>query len=328
MIRRLVRTVVQLAVIVSSVALFSPSAASSQAPALTPIGRITEAVDTLEIGPGRLYTASGRTLTVYDISNPSRPVRTGAYTFPEEIWSFRVSGSVVHAGVNFFGLGILDVSNPASPVLVGSLKTPGQAKTAAVVGARAVVIDHMEGLVDVDLATPARPVKTGSYFLDGYARDVVAVGSIAYAIDSPSGLYAFDLSKSGPLEPVASVQSGIALRTIEVASAPDAKGRRLAALTGGGTLQIYDVTMAAAPTRLSSIQLTAGGALRAALDGSRAYVADGKGGLQVVDLSRPETPRIVNTHPTGALARDVAVHQGVVMIATAEAIEILRAARP
>lgn len=278
------------------------------------------------MGPGRAYVAAGKTLSIFDISDPARPKRLGSYTFPEEIWSFRVVGSTVYAGGNFFGLGILDVSNASSPTLVGSFKTPGQTKAAAVVGTRAVVIDHMEGLVQVDLSNPAKPVAMGSFFVDGYARDIVAAGSMVYAVDSPSGLYVLDLTRPGPLEPVAALQSGIALRTLEVADTPGGDGKRLAVLAGGGAVQVYDVSTPAAPANLSVLRTTTGGALRVALAGSLAYVADGKAGVQVVDLSRPATPRIVATHQTAALARDVAVGHGLVLVATADAIVILRAA--
>ncbi|MGQ0737367.1 MAG: LVIVD repeat-containing protein [Acidobacteriota bacterium] len=295
---------------------------SARKVALSPVGRVAQAVDTVEAVAGRLYTAAGRTLTVLDISNPARPIPSGSYTFPEEIWSFRVVGSTVFAGVNFYGLGIVDVSDASSPKLRGSLKTPGQAKAAAVVGTRVVVVDHMEGLVHVDISNPARPVKTDAFFLDGYARDVVAVGSTVYAVDSPSGLYVFDLSGAGAFEPIASVQSGTALRTLEVGEGL-VDGRRLAALVGGGALQVYDVTTPSAPARLSSWR-TPGGALRVALDGALAYVADAKAGVQIVDLSRPAEPRIVGAYPTAAPARDVAASGGLVFVATGEAVEILR----
>jgi hypothetical protein len=286
------------------------TAASAQTAGFTRVGAIATPAEAIRAQGSQLYVAAGRTLTIYDASNPSAPNRLGSHTFPEEIWSFRVAGPYVYVGVNFSGLGILDVSNPAAPVLRGSFKTPGQAKTGAVFGTRAVVIDHMEGVVFVDLSTLAKPAGAGSFFVDGYARDIVTAGPYAYAVDSPTGFYVFDLSKPNPLEPIAALQSGTAVRAIEV-SEPS----KLAVLVGGGVLQPYDISKPAAPVKLEPFR-TPGGAQRIALDGGLAYVADGREGLQVVDFSTPTAPRIVASHKTSTTARDVAVSGSLVFVAT------------
>ena len=286
------------------------SAASAQTLTFSPVGSIPAPVDSIRVQGMYAYVAAGRTLTIYNVSNPAAPQREGAYTFPEEIWSFRIYGSNAYVGANFFGLGIVDVSNPRSPVLRGSFKTPGQAKTAAVVGSKIAVIDHMEGLVFVDASDAAKPRGAGSFFLDGYARDVVAAGNFAYAVDSPTGFYVLDLTKSGPLEPIASIQSGTGLRTIEVSDS-------LAMLVGGGILQPYDISNPAAPVKIAPFK-TPGGAQRAVLSGKRAYVADGRDGLQVVDFSTPAKPLIAGSLKTESLARDVAVSGSLVFLVVAE----------
>ena len=179
----------------------------------------------------------------------------------------------------------------------------------------------MEGVVEVNIANPAKASSPGSFFLDGYARDVVAAGPIAFAVDSPTGLYIFDLSKPGPLEPVASLQTGNALRTVDVTTDG---GPRIVVAMGGGTLQLYDVSKPAAPVRLAPFK-TAGGAQRVALKGRRAYVADGAAGVTVVDLSNPASPAIVGTHKTSAAARDVAAHGSLVLVALTNGnVEILQ----
>jgi hypothetical protein len=286
------------------------AALSAQTLTFTSIGSIPAPVEAIRVQGNHAYVGAGRTLTIYDVTNPAAPKREGSYTFPEEIWSFRVYGTHVYVGANFFGLGILDVSNPSSPVLRGSFKTPGQAKTAAVVGSKVAVIDHMEGLVFVDASNVVKPVGAGTFFLDGYGRDVTASGRYAYAVDSPTGFYVLDLSKPGPLEPVSSVQSGTGLRTIEVSES-------LAVLVGGGSLQPYDISNPAAPVKAPPFR-TPGGAQRVALQGTRAYVADGREGLQVVDFSVLSKPVITGAHKTATAARDVAVSGPLVFMLIAD----------
>ena len=281
---------------------------SAQALNFSPVGSIPGPVDMVRVQgeDAHVYVAAGRTLTVFDISGPAAPTRQGAYTFPEEIWSFRVAGASAYVGVNFFGLGILDVSNAAAPTLRGSFKTPGQAKTGAVSGTNVLVVDHMEGILLLDVSNPAAPVSLGSFFLDGYARDVVTAGSMAYAVDSPTGLYVFDLSSPDPLEPVGVIHSGTGLRSVEVADAEAAESANRVYLVGDGVLQVYDVSDPTAPIEVATYR-PPGGAQRVSVRGTLAYVAAGQAGLQVVDLSMPSEPRLVGAYQTARPARDVAV---------------------
>jgi hypothetical protein len=275
------------------------------------VATIPGPADLLRVDGSLAFVAAGKTLTIFDVSNPAAPKKAGSHTFPEKIWGFRVVGSLVYVAADFFGVGVLDVSNPASPVLRGSVKTPGQAKNVAVYGTKALVADHMSGLDYLDVSNAANPVKLGSFFLDGYARDVVAVGSLAYAVDAPTGLYVLDLAKADPLEPVSTSQSASAPAFIELTDASVTP--RLACLIGAGSLQIYDVTNPASPAKVATFR-TPGRAQRAALKGKLAYVADAAEGLQVVDLSTPATPAIVGSFKTSAPARDVAVAGSLVYV--------------
>ena len=281
-----------------------------------PVGTIASPADRVQVQGKYAYLVAGKTLTLVDISNPAAPTRTGAYTFPEKIWGFRVVGSMVYVAADFFGLGLLDVSNPAAPALRGSLKTGGQAKNVAVFGTKAVVADHMTGIDYIDVSNPAKPASLGSFFLDGYARDVVAAGPLAYAVDAPAGLYVFDLSKPGPLDTVNSQQSASAPGSIVVSDVSTAQGPKVAVLVGTGGLQVYDVSNpAAAPVKAATYRTPGGRPQRVALNGTQVYVADGPAGLQVVDLSTPSMPRLVGTYKTDTPARDVAVAGSLVFVA-------------
>jgi hypothetical protein len=288
--------------------------ASAQTLTFVPVGSIPGPADLVRVQGRYAYVAAGKTLTLVDISNPAAPTRTGAYTFPEKIWGFRVVGSAVYVAADFFGLGILDVSNAAAPTLRGSMKTPGQAKNVAVFGTKAVVADHMSGVDFIDVSNPAKPASLGSFFLDGYARDVVAAGSLAYAVDAPAGLYVFDLSKPGPLDAVSAQQSATAPGSIVVSDISATQGPKVAVLVGAGSLQVYDVSNPAAPVKAATYRTPGGRPLRVALNGPQAYVAAGLEGLLVVDLSNPSMPRLIGTYNTASPARDVAVADSLVFV--------------
>ena len=238
---------------------------------------------------------------------PGAEERSGTHTFPEKIWGLQIAEPLVYVAADFFGLGILDVSNPAAPKLRGSLKTPGQAKSVVVAGNKAAVADHMSGVDFIDTSNADKPTLLGSFYLEGYAREVALSGSIAYAVDAPFGVYAFDMTKPGALEPISSQQTATSPGSIVVSPETPGDAPKLAVLVGGGSIQIYDLSKPTEPVRVTAFKTPSGRPVRAALHGSRAFVADWREGLQVVDLSNPKAPRLVASHKTSAPARDVAV---------------------
>ena len=286
--------------------------ALGQTVTLKQVGSFHVAADTVEIRGHYAFVAGGHTLTVLDLSDPASPKKAAEYAFPEQIWSFRLAGQYAYVAANFYGLGVLDISNPAAPTLRASFKTPGQAKGVALVGTTVFVADHMSGIDVIDLASLDKPTLRGSFFVDGYARDVAASSRFAFAVDAPTGLYALDPARPGTDEAIGQVQSAAAPQMIEVM---EQGGKVIACLVGGGALQLYDVTDPSKPVHLTSFKTPSGRPVRIALDGARGYIADGREGIQIVDLSNPSSPALVGGVKTSLPARDVAVGGGLVVAA-------------
>jgi hypothetical protein len=284
----------------------------SQAPTFTQVGVFKAPADTVEIKGTHAYIAGGKTITIVDVSNPAAPKQLSVYNFPEQIWSFRVSGSNLYVAANFFGLGVLDVSDPERPRLRASIKTPGQAKATAVIGDKVLVADHNSGIDIIDLSTMEKPKYVGSFFVDGYARDVAAHGAFGYAVDAPTGLYVLDPSK--PEDAVGQLQSAATPQAVEVLDM-GAGQPPIVCVIGAGMLQLYDVSKPSTPVRIGTLK-TPGRAGRVTFTGKVAYVADGREGVQVVDLSVPAKPTIVGTVKTPVPVRDVAI-EGSLLVVTA-----------
>jgi hypothetical protein len=301
-----------LCVLCGCIAVTSAAPVLAQPVALKQVGSFRVPADTVEIRGAHAFVAGGRTLTILDLSDPSSPKKVADYAFPEQIWSFRLAGPYAYVAANFYGLGVLDISNPAAPKLRASIKTPGQAKGVALVGTTAFVADHMSGVDVIDLASLDKPTLRGSFFVDGYARDVATSSKFAFAVDAPTGLYALDPARPGAPDAIGQIQSAAAPSMIEVM---EHGGRVIACLVGGGALQLYDVTDPAKPVHLTNLKTPGGRPTRITLDGARAYLADGREGVQIVDLSNPSSPALVGTVKTTAPARDVAVGGGLMVVA-------------
>jgi hypothetical protein len=304
--------------------------ASAQSGKLVVIGAISMPVDLVEVYGDYAYLATGPTFSIVEVTNPSAPRLVGSFRFPERVWAFTVSGSFAYIAGDWLGLGVLDVSNPAAPRLRGSFKTVGQAWGVAVSGTRAIVANQMSGIDVVDVSDPDKPVPVGSYFTEGYARDVATSGSLVYVVDMPTGFSILDMSKGGQPTEVSTQQSAQSPLLVEVSQSPSSAAERvkvacvvagrLLDITGGGRsvgLQIYDVSNPSTPMKVTTFK-TPGQAMRVAMQGSLAYVADGPEGLQIVDLSDPSKPAIADSYKTVGPARDVAVNGPLVLIVVGE----------
>jgi hypothetical protein len=283
---------------------------SAQTGSFTRVGSLALAADMIEVQGGYAYVTSDAELSVIDVSDPAVPKRVGSHTFPDRIWGFTVKGSFVYVAHGLTGFAIVDVTNPAAPKVAGAFKTHGQAHAIDVIDNTALVIDHMLGVALFDVSNPAKIVEKGSVFLDGYARHVVIAGGMGYAVDSPDGFYVVDPRKpTGESdEPVSTLRSPGANfgRIISIAVSDGAGGSRIAAVTGGRTLQVIDVSKPAAPAIIASLR-TPGGGQRMVMKGTLGYVADLKEGIQTVDFSTPSKPRIVATYKTPKRVLDVSL---------------------
>jgi len=239
--------------------LVSSAPVIAQTPNLSRIGSINGPADLVQVDGKVLYVVADRTLRIIDVTNPSVPQAAGAFTFPEHIRSFAVSGSHVYVLADFHGIRILDVSSPASPVLRGSLELKGGYFTIVLYDKNVLLASSiLSGLQIIDVSDVAKPALLTSYFTDGYAQSISVSRPLAYVMDDPTGLYVFDLSN--PRSPAVVTllklnvprQQGsgaITTASVAVSEAVAERSPKVAVLldSSNGLLQFYDVSSPAAP---------------------------------------------------------------------------------
>ena len=71
-----------------------------------------------------LYYASTSGLTLFEVSNPSAPQRTGFIPLPGEITDVEVKGQYAYVTVGSQGLIIIDVSDPKNPRSIMTYRLP------------------------------------------------------------------------------------------------------------------------------------------------------------------------------------------------------------
>ncbi len=289
-----------------------PPIASGQT--LTRLGVIAGQADLVALGGSHAYIAAGRTLSIVNITDPSRPAARGRLDLPDRIWAMRVAPPLAFLALDLAGLAIVDVASPGAPVLRSVVKLPGQTVGVSSAGTRVLAANLMSGVEFIDASTPDEPKPLGAFFTDGYARDVAVAGSLAFVVDQPTGFSVLDVSIDGTPDTAVGVDQSAEAPLVVAGSDEPIAGRRVAVVANGrGTLLVYDVTDPAAPRKAATFK-TPGRAIRVAVRGSALYVADGPAGLQVVSLADPDSPAITTTWPTEGPARDVAASEGLVIV--------------
>ncbi len=238
-------------------------------------------------------------LLLVDVSNPAAPALSSWYGTPGTAGGVFVDGSTLYLAAGDFGLQILDLVDPVLTVsYLGSYDTPDQAIGVTVLADIAYVGDDST-LEIVDVSDPTMPAFLGSYATPGNAGVVAVSGTTAYVADEESGLQIVDVSD--PTDPAfITSYGGTDVVDVVVAGA-------VAYVADGPRMRTLDVSDPATPTPLGSL-LVSGDSVRAiTLAGKTAYLAAGSAGLQICDVSDPNSPDLLGTSDAPDNAVDVAV---------------------
>ena len=253
----------------------------------------------LAVSGSLAYLVDGAGLNIVDVSNPTNFQALGRYaTTNVSIQAVASSGHYAALVTGALGtyLEIVDTSDPAHPRLAGqaSLRCgSGVARLAdiAIAGHYVFLAGSCFGFGVLDITDPANPTIAASLPLEGYATHLALSGDRVCVSDSV-GPFVWIISVADPTNPVV-------LGHITQAS-PDGMNfsGNYAALwytpgPGSTSLELIDFSNPAQPVTWAYPSIFARGAT--VLDGYL-YVAGGTTGLEVFDLSHPDTPALVGAN--------------------------------
>jgi hypothetical protein len=266
-----------------------------------------------------LVGSYGRYLYVIDIRDPQNPVATGGLNLgPEGVNGIVMRGDHIYAAAGASGLMVIDVADPESPQIVGGVDTLSFAENVAVSGNFAFVVGFFSFIV-INIADPESPqmvvnltVQHDQYFQ--WLRHVAVSGGCAYVASNPNfGPDFFVIDITNPLKPyiVDSVDTGFQVRDMVIAN-------NNGYFLHDGGLGIIDIKL----TRSESFRIVGsvdppglGFNGSVALAGDYVYIADPEWGMQVIDITNPESPLIIGGAVTPGSAKGVNVSNGYAYIA-------------
>jgi hypothetical protein len=207
-----------------------------------------------------------------------------------------LGGSHAYVADDGFGLHVVDVADGQAPQRVAGYQGPGRALDVAVSGSYAAVAERGREAHMVNVSSPAAPSLLGRYPLTGTVDAVALEGTTLYVGEGFPGDWGLHVVSIG--NPGKPIQVG---HTTE-AGEPNHITLRgdYAYLTTGYEwegFQIVDISDSTHPSSVGSVTypgVLAGG-YDVALDGNRAYVADG-GAVPLMNVADPTSPYTVSAH--------------------------------
>lgn len=270
---------------------------------ISQIGGLFHAVD---IQDGYAYVGEGRVLVVIDVHNPNAPLAIArTASFENEISSITADGDRLYL-TDSLNLWILDISSPVDPQILGTYPALAGIYSPYPVG-NILYVTSGEGLLSLDVSNPQQPQLLDSLDpgipIPNRLLGVHALDDVLYAGGGWTGLYTFDISNPSDLKLLGN-QGGFG-DVIEVKA--HAEGNKVQVfMAAGSQITIADATNPANLTFIGKLFTIEYSEDIEVVD-DIAYVADGHGGLWVVDVSTPSTPFELARLDLPSIAADIDV---------------------
>jgi hypothetical protein len=276
-------------------------------------------------GPLAYLASQAAGLEILDVSDPAAPRWVGNYYTGGTITDLQWLGTNLLVNDLNLGLMILDVGNPTRPQLIGQTTNLSPGRSLQLVGTHAYVASGW-GLHIVDLSQPPHPALIGFWMPADYGivTTVHVTGQIAYVgIDRDPGIEQDLIDVSDPSHPtlLRSISPGEGTWLATFAEV----GPYLLAADYSRTLKIYDnhdpsdprlVTTFSVPSPATSITRV----------GTFAYVAEGFGGVQVLDATDPTHLLALGSFPAPEYVNSCFVIAGSVYVPLQRGFAILPSA--
>lgn len=284
--------------------------------------------ETFPLSRGHLYVAlAGKrpAVVVLDVKDPARPRPVGRLELPDPrglavaMDEIEARARLLYVADGRLGLVTVDVSDPARPRRVSSVATR-DARGIAWLAGRLLVADGSGGLAEFALADPRRPTLCARLAV-GNARAVRHQGVWAYIAAGARGLVIADVAEAGRPRVVARMAFSATTDARDVfvmAHYGDAVRRGIKPFAvvayvadAAHGVRVVDVTEPAEPRLLATIPTRSaravfagvvydpGDVTRPSLQRDVLYVADGPGGLIVLDVTSPAAPQVVARSDAG-----------------------------
>lgn len=206
----------------------------------------------------------------------------GSVSIPYGLSDVAVSGDIACVASSRNGLHVCDVSEAGGMSCLATVPLSGAMYGVAMSGDYAYVVGENAVHV-VDVSVPGMSTRCGTRTINATATRAEVAGGHLY-VATNTGLMIFGLAI--PCNPVAVAGVGTGLTDVVV-------GEGFAYVVGHGGLRVIDVADPVHPVEMSRFWVPSHTARFVAVRGDHAYLVGDFYGLDVVDISNPQAPRLV-----------------------------------
>jgi hypothetical protein len=228
----------------------------------------------------------GNGVIIADVSDPANPKRLGVHRDGGVAWQIRVDGSYAYVADGPDGLEVLDVSDPSNPLEVANLDDGGVAVGIEVENSIVYLADARHGVEVIDVADPRAPRKIKTVPGTEGAWDVYVYGDLLYVASHGRGVKIVNTAGDTRFQVIGSYHDGDGE---ELGVWGDGKYLYVA---DNRSVEVMDVSDPAAPYEVGQLggpRLSLFPAVHDVVsDGEFIYLADGWGGLIIVEFRRDQ----------------------------------------
>lgn len=291
----------------------NPTYASSYSIGNGVAGAIAISGTTLCIAKNGASTNSPLRYYLFDVTNPSSPIRRVARE-SNRIISMKMKENVLYFVTASqypypYKLEVNDISNPASPNLVGERDLPRYSAGLAVTDEYAYVATGSDGVYIIDITNPPQLSRVG--IVDSDYHGVQLSGSYFFSYGE-SDIKVFDVNDLSSPEFVRSFNMPKPARGVHVSSG-------IAYVVNGYGLQIINTSDLSKQPPLILGSINTPEPISITLKESTAFIACGLSGLRVIDASTPSSLSEIGLFDTPGFARKAVVNDDIAYIADSDA---------
>lgn len=238
----------------------------------------------------RLIVILGAIVFYLYLSRPAEPVN-----------DLTIDGNAAYLALGRAGLAIVDVSNPEAPLQLSIFDTPGDAKAVAVSGRYAYLADGDQGLWLVDISQLSSPQEVGVYRDARQVLDVQVVNDRVYLAAGRDGLKILNVEINdhhARFVEIGGYNPGPGIQKVTVV------GNIAYLLASDRTLRVFRVSRPTQVEELAVINLEFD-ASTLQVEGQRLYLAAGRNGVLIFDISNPADPTPLRQITTADVIKDI-----------------------
>jgi hypothetical protein len=273
-------------------------------------------------GPYAYLANSKGGLHIVDVSNPHEPRRAGVFDPHGVAVALAKHGQFVYVAASDSGLAVFDVTDPAAPRLVAMVPVPGVTTDIAIAAPYAYVGTQEGVLYMLDLTAPLQPHRLGAIEVEGRIVDIAVSAGVVYLACLDQGVAIVEvhtpqqprLLRQWPTAAAATavavheqrayvVAGGLEVLDVRRPEAPLPQKRWPLSGAYGVALWPPYALLASGTDGVQVVAMDGRGAVhqsamtryaaRLAVTDRHAFVADARGGLQILDLAQPTQPQLL-----------------------------------